>query len=105
MTHDQLVSEIQDQAARRGVLTHYCRRSVTCAGDRGLPDLLCAGIGGACWLEVKLPGDTLKSGQSAWRYTLIASGQRHYVVGPAELADGRVAEILDTLAAVTQAAS
>ena len=36
--------------------------------------------------------------QTAWKYKLIASGHRHYVVGPAELADGRVDEILDLLA-------
>ena len=100
MNHDQIVAEIQARATqRRGVLSHYCGSALRCSGDRGAPDLLCAGPNGAAWLEVKTPADRLKPDQTTWMYTLKASGQRHYVIREAQLLDGTVDAILDTLAA------
>jgi hypothetical protein len=92
--HDEIVAEVQRRAKARGVLSHYCGRSTHCRGDRGLPDLLLAGPYESAWIEVKSPGDELAPGQTTWKHMLRAAGQRHYVIGPAELDDGRVDEIL-----------
>ena len=99
MTHDQVVAEIQRRAAVRGALSHYCRSAVRCVGTPGMPDILVAGPYGIAWIEVKTPScPTLSSDQTRWKYALIAAKQRHYVVGPAELADDRLEEILDIIA-------
>jgi len=97
MKHDEIIAEIQDRAMARDIYSHYCRNSRLCEGDSGLPDLFLLGPSGAAWVEIKIPGDRLKPGQARWKYRLIAARQRHYVVGPAELADGRVDEILDVI--------
>jgi len=97
MTHDEVVAEIQNRAADRGIYSHYCRNSLRCQGDSGIPDMFLLGPLGAAWIEVKIPGDRLKPGQARWKYRLLAVKQRHYIVGPAELADGRVDEILDVI--------
>jgi len=105
MTHDQIIAEIQRRAKARGMLSHYCRRSVTCNGDRGLPDLFLAGHFAAAWLEVKTPScPNLTPEQTTWAHCLRAAGQTHYVVGPVQLANGVVDQILDYLALGQQAA-
>jgi hypothetical protein len=96
VNHDAVVAEIQARARKRGVLSHYCGRSVTCLGDRGLPDLFLAGPHGACVLEVKMPGDKLDPGQLEWAYALRAAGIPHYVMGPAALTDGTLDQALDS---------
>ncbi len=98
MNHDQIVAEIQARAKTRGILTHYCGSGERCHGDRGMPDLFLAGSYGAAWIEVKTPGDEMRPAQTTWKYMLKAAGQRHYVVGPAELADDGLDEILDIIA-------
>lgn len=85
MTHDEAVAEIQRRAAERGVISHYCKRPVSCSGDRGLPDLVLVGPFGVAWIEVKMPGDNLDPGQTTWKHALIAAGQRHYVLNPNDL--------------------
>lgn len=98
MTHDVLVAEIQVRAQARGLLTHYCGRSVTCSGDRGLPDLVVAGPYGVAWLEVKTGQGQLKPGQVKWKHTLTAGGQLHRTVTAEHLDMGLVDRLLDRLA-------
>lgn len=95
MTHDQIVAEVMDRAAKRGVLCHYCRDGRRCEGRRGLPDILLAGPDGVVWLEVKTLGDTLSPDQTTWKHTLLASGQRVYVFYEQDL--DRLDIILDAL--------
>jgi hypothetical protein len=92
VTHDQIVARIQARATARGLRTHYCRKSVTCAGDRGLPDLFLCGPGGAGWIEVKTPGDPLEPGQTAWRYMLIAAAQFYEIMYEKDLGSGHAVD-------------
>lgn len=94
VTHDEMVTEIQDRAAAYGLLSHYCQRSTTCKGSRGMPDLIVAGIGGAVFLEVKTPGHGPVPDQTTWIYTLRAGGQVVMVVRGADLVDGTLDRIL-----------
>jgi hypothetical protein len=98
VTHDEMVSEIQNRAKRRNVLTHYCRRAQFCGGDPGLPDLVLVGAYGAAWMEVKTPRDQLDPPQVTWMHQLKAAGQKHYVIRQVQLDDGSVDAILDNLA-------
>lgn len=98
MTHDELVAEVQRRAKTRGILTHYCHQAQRCTGDRGLPDLVCAGMHGAAWIEVKSPYDRLDPPQTTWMHALKAAGQAHHVIRETQLADGTVDAILDGLA-------
>lgn len=88
MNHDEVVAEILDRAAKRGVLGHYCPDSRRCEGDRGLPDVLLAGQFGAAWVEVKTGTAQLKPTQTTWKHMLLAAGQRYEVMREGDLADG-----------------
>ncbi len=94
MTHDQIVAEIQARAKQRGVLSHYCGSAERCNG-RGLPDVLLAGNNGVAWIEVKLPGDTMRPDQTSWKYKLKASGQIWETMDEADLTpDGGAIDML-----------
>jgi len=96
VTHDQIVAEIQARADTRGIFSHYCRRSVRCAGTPGMPDLLLVGREAVAWLEVKTAGDQLKPDQTRWMYRLRAVGQVHEVIHAADLnPGGAVDQMLD----------
>jgi hypothetical protein len=75
------------------VRTHYCRKSVTCTGDRGLPDLFLCGPVGVGWIEIKTPGDRLKPEQTAWRYALLAVGQVYEVMYENDLGSGHAIDL------------
>jgi hypothetical protein len=98
MTHDQLVSEIQRRAKTRGILTHACHQAQRCTGDRGQPDIVAVGKFRAAWLEIKSPGAGLEPAQTTWAHALKGAGQTHYIIRQAQLDDGTVDAILDTLA-------
>lgn len=98
MTHDQIVQEIIRRAHKIGVLSHYCRESQRCLGDRGTPDLLLVGHYRAAFIEVKTPAcPTLSSNQVTWMHAIKASGGIHYVLGAEALDNGVVGQILDYL--------
>jgi len=87
--HDAVVRAIMTKAASRGLLSHYCTRSVTCAGDRGLPDLIIAGTYHLGFIEVKTPGSpSLSPGQTRWRHVLIAAGAVYEIMTGEDLAPG-----------------
>jgi hypothetical protein len=98
MTHDEIVTEIQARARKRGILTHYCGPGLRCQGDRGAPDLVAVGMFGAAWIEVKTANDRLKPDQTTWMHALKAAGQAHYVVRELQLRDGGLDAMLDNLA-------
>lgn len=99
MTHDQVVTEIIKRAHQLGVLTHYCRESQRCLGDRGLPDLVCVGAFHGAFIEVKTPAcPTLTAAQVTWKHQVKAAGLIHYVVGPEALDNGAMDRILGYLA-------
>ena len=98
MTHDEIVTEVQARAKRRGVLTHYCHRAQFCHGDRGLPDVIAVGKFRAAFLEIKTPYDQLDPPQTTWRHALKGAGQEHHVIRPGHLDDGTLDAILDGLA-------
>lgn len=100
MTHDQIVAEIQRRAGARHILTHYCRDSRICDGDRGLPDLVLAGPHGVAWLEVKTHYDRLSTHQTTWKHMLLGTGQFCMTVYEGDLASGVVDGILDRLAGI-----
>lgn len=96
MTHDQLLDLVDAEARRLGALVYWTRdsrRSVP-----GYPDLTIAGRRGVAWIEVKTGGGRLKPKQTAWRWMLLASGQRYMVVRPADWAAGTVQAALARIA-------
>jgi VRR-NUC domain len=92
VNHDEIVAQIQARASKRGVLTHYCRKSITCTGDSGVPDLFLCGESRVAWIEVKTAGDRLKSGQTSWRYRLIGACQAYRVVYEDDLEPGHAVD-------------
>ncbi len=95
--HDKVIGRITAMAAQRGLLWHYCGRSLHCRGCHGLPDLIIAGPGGLAFAEVKTGGQ-LDPGQQAWRDTLRVSGAAWNRWDPADLWNGRIERELDRLA-------
>ena len=98
MLHDDVVREIQERAAKLGVLSHYCGKALHCKGDRGVPDLLLVGPHKAAFIEVKTQYANLAPDQTTWMHALIGAGQLHYVMREADLENGRLASVLETLA-------
>jgi len=95
MDHDQLVTKIQDRAAARGLLSHYCQNSARCKGSRGMPDLIIAGIHGVIFVEVKAAiGQDPAPDQITWIYTLRAGGQHAYVIRETDLSNGSLDDLL-----------
>lgn len=97
-THDVVVHEIMARARQFNILAHYCGRSQSCQGDKGMPDLLLVGFYHAAFVEVKMPHDQLEPEQTSWRHQLQAAGMLHYVVGPGALINGQVDRLLTFLA-------
>jgi hypothetical protein len=94
MTHDELAAEIQHRAGSRGLLSHYCQRSTTCKGSRGMPDLIIAGIHGVIFVEIKSIGEDPAPDQATWIYTLRAGGQDAYVLRETDLSNGSLNDLL-----------
>jgi hypothetical protein len=84
VNHAEFQGEIVGLVLRElpGVHCHYCysRRS-----QPGFPDLVIIGSRGVLWRELKVPPDTLRSGQVKLGYRLQASGQDWGVWIPADL--------------------
>lgn len=98
MKHDDIVSAVIARAAGLGILAHYCKDARFCSGDPGITDLIMVGAHKTAFVEVKTEYGRMESGQNLWMHALIASGQLHYVVRPADLENGKVDAILDQLA-------
>lgn len=98
MTHDQIVAEIQARGRKLGILSHYCPKAQHCKADRGLPDLVMVGPHRAAFIEVKTEYGRMEPDQTTWMHALIGAGELHYVVRTADLDNGKVDAILDTLA-------
>ncbi|MCW2903116.1 MAG: hypothetical protein JWO67_5381 [Streptosporangiaceae bacterium] len=96
MNHTELLVEVQDLLDDRGLVWHYCRDSRRCQGTPGLPDLVIVGQY-VLFAELKGDGDTMSSGQTSWKWVLLAAGARHVVWTSRDLTSGR---IRDQLAAV-----
>jgi hypothetical protein len=96
VNHTELLVEVQDLLENHGLVWHYCRDSRRCNGTPGLPDLVIAGQY-VLFAELKGDGDTMSSGQTSWKWVLLAAGARHAVWTSRDLAAGR---IRDQLAAV-----
>jgi hypothetical protein len=98
MTHDQIADEIMRRARARGLRVHYCPDSRRCKGDSGMPDLVFVGqLGGTGWIEVKMPGDVIRPGQTTWMHTLRAAGQPCEIMTERDLSNGTVDLFLDQL--------
>lgn len=103
VAHENLIAEIQRRADQHGLLSHYCQRSTTCKGSRGLPDLIVAGVDGTVFIEAKTGGADPSPDQTTWLYTLRASGQDVHVIREADIDDGSLDEILASCAATYHA--
>jgi hypothetical protein len=65
---------------------------------KGFPDLVIAGPGGVLWRELKVPGNSLSSEQTKWKWTLKAAGADWGAWYPVDLSSGLVGASLDFLA-------
>jgi hypothetical protein len=80
------------------VLAHWCGDSRRCQGDRGLPDLILAGLYAVMYREVKRDQfDTLSPQQVTWKHTLMAAGVDYAVWYYADLEAGTVEREIERL--------
>jgi hypothetical protein len=87
----EFLGQVFELCAGYKVLAHWCGDSRRCQGDKGLPDLILAGLYAVMYREVKRDQfDTLSPGQVTWKYTLAAAGVDYAVWHYADLASGLV---------------
>lgn len=82
MTEETLQASVLELAKAFGIRayhTHDSRRS-----PAGFPDLVLAGRRGVIFAELKSAGGAMRPEQVAWKYQLLASGQRWRLWRPAD---------------------
>lgn len=93
MTHDEMLSEVNDLCEKYGVtMIHFPdSRRVT---NRGWPDLVLLGRGGSLFVEVKTLNDQLRKDQREIGRLLTEAGHHWFVWRPAELIDGTAERLI-----------
>lgn len=90
MTEEQFALEVEARIKDLGLLGHRCKDSRKCAGRRGFPDLVIAGIRGVLFAELKLADGETTAEQDLWGWTLRESGHAWVLWEPADLGNGRI---------------
>jgi hypothetical protein len=95
MTEAELLVHVTGMADDLGLLWFHDNDS---RKDKpGFPDLVLAGMQATAFAELKDEYGTLDSAQVAWKWRLLAGGQRWYLFRPSDLESGRILGELESI--------
>ena len=97
MTEAEFTARVLLRARAVGVLAHHCPRSERCQGNRGFPDLVLLGEHGLALAENKSDDGDTTAEQDLWLWTATRAGIAAPVLRPAQLDDGTIETILQTI--------